>query len=583
MIVGAKKKKTVTSQKETIEAETLISQPETNEQFILQTIENRDYSAASTFIEFLRDELKVPYTRELALWNGYSLFHLGEYQKAIEVYRELLSEKNNSEKDDIESDLDERLIHLYIASCEFYNQDYEAALQEAEKGPSCDFRTRLIFHISHQRNDEEMLLKAHSELVGTLENQMSLAAIHYLRTHYQDAIEIYERILLQHPDFLALHVYIAMCQFKLDLFQEANDSVDQYLSVNSDSAVGLNLKACTYLRLFSPDIAESQLLQIRKFSSSSYNFVENLIQHNLVVFHNGEDGFTVLPKIADFLPEAKYNLVILYMRESNSPEAFNLLHSSSNSANGEPVEFQPLDASDNILKAIVYLAFSQINGDTNIMEEALNIFQDVGNMEVVRDTVPGRQCLATAKFIKGEYSETLRVLQTIEHEDGMSECDEFNYNKAMSLAMINRWAEAEKYFLLVKNEAYKREIYYKSWLCRCYIQNRKLDEAWNLYAEATQTDDAKTLLTIISVDAYKGGFYYYAMKAFDVLSKYENDDTMREGMIASAVAVFQNILARKESPDKLYDVISTLASDPAAEDVLQTIQNYVETSGEFSL
>ena len=188
MIVGAKKKKTVTSQKETIEAETLISQPETNEQFILQTIENRDYSAASTFIEFLRDELKVPYTRELALWNGYSLFHLGEYQKAIEVYRELLSEKNNSEKDDIESDLDERLIHLYIASCEFYNQDYEAALQEAEKGPSCDFRTRLIFHISHQRNDEEMLLKAHSELVGTLENQMSLAAIHYLRTHYQDAI-----------------------------------------------------------------------------------------------------------------------------------------------------------------------------------------------------------------------------------------------------------------------------------------------------------------------------------------------------------------------------------------------------------
>ena len=95
--------------------------------------------------------------------------------------------------------------------------------------------------------------------------------------HYPDANEIYQRILKQNPKYLALHVYIAMYQFKLDQWQESNESVDQYLGVNSDSAVGLNLKACGYLRLYDPEIAESQLLQIRKFSSSSYTFIDSLI------------------------------------------------------------------------------------------------------------------------------------------------------------------------------------------------------------------------------------------------------------------------------------------------------------------
>ncbi|OHT05070.1 TPR Domain containing protein [Tritrichomonas foetus] len=558
MIVGAKKKKHSTQPKETRAQEVPIPQPETNEQIILQSIENRDYTAAATFIEFIRDELKVPYTKELALWHGYSLFHQGEYLKAIDVYEKLL-----------ESEPDDLSLHLYISSCHYYNQSFDEAQASAEKGPTCDFKTRLLFHISHQRGDDQQLFKAHSELVGTLENQLSLAAIHFMRTHYQDAIDLYERLLQQHPDFLALYVYIAMCQYKLDQFQEANDSVDQYLAVNSDSAVGLNLKACAYLRLFEePDIAESQLLQIRKFSSASYHFVEALIEHNLVVFHNGTDGFTVLPKIVESLPEARFNLALLYMRESNSPEAFNLLQ-----------DFTPLDINDMILKGTVLLAVGQLNGDTGILEEANNVFQEIGEMEVVRDTVPGRQCLATTKFITGDYAETLRVLKTI--EDHMNESDEFNYNMAMTLGAQSRWPEAEKYFLLVKNPHYKNELFYTSWLCRCYIKNRKPESAWNLYTEATQTEDAKTLLQIISNDCFVGGFYYYSMKAYDVLSKFEGDATMRDGMIASAVGVFRSVLSRKESSDKLIDVLSALASEPEAEQTLQVIQDYIENSGEF--
>ncbi|KAK8882539.1 Intraflagellar transport protein 56 [Tritrichomonas musculus] len=555
MIVGSLKKKTAPQPKEISEPPVL--QKETNEQYILQAIEFRDYSSASTFIEFIRDELGQPYTKELALWHGYSLFHLGEYTKAIELYQKLL-----------EAEPDDNTIYLYIASCLFYSQEYDAAQEAAEKGPSCDYRTRLLFHIAHKRNDETQLFKAHSELIGTLDNQLSLAAIHYQRTNYQDAIDIYEKILQQHPDFLALYVYIAMCQFKLDQFQESNDSVDQYLAVNSDSAVGLNLKACDYFRLFSPDVAESQLLQIRKFASASYNFVDSLIQHNLVVFHNGEDGFTILPKLVDSLPEAKFNLALLYMMQNNCTEAFNLLQN-----------FQPVDISEIVLRAIVILAFGQLNGDVNMIEESNSIFAEIGSMDVVKDTVPGRQCLATTKFIAGEYQETLRILDTIEQLDSS---DEFKYNKAMSLASLQRWMEAENYFLQVKNEYYKKEIFYVSWLCRCYIKNKKPESAWNLYQEATQTEDAKTLLQIIANDCYIEGFYYFSMKAYDVLAKFDDDATMREGMIASAVGVFRGVLSRKETPDKVVEVLSCLASEPEAQQVLNIIQNYIETSGEFT-
>lgn len=556
MIVGSSKKSKSSSAPKPTEEAPLPQK--TNEQFILQSIEGRDYSGSATFIEFLRDELNQPYTKELALWHGYSLFHLGQYTEAIEVYNKLLQQ-----------DQDDTILNLYISSCQFYNQDYEQARISAEKGPSCDFKTRLLFHIAHQTNDDQQLYQAHSQLLGTLENQLSLAAIHYMRSHYQDAIDIYQKILSQNPDFLALHVYIAMCQFKLDQFEDSNESVDAYLQTNSDSAVALNLKACDYLRLFDAEIAESQLLQIRKFSSASYDFIDALIQHNICIFHDGDDGFTILPKLVQSLPEAKFNLSVLYMRENNPTEAFALLG-----------DFQPVDVNESILKATVCLAVGQLTTDAAPIEEANAIFQEIGSMDVIKDTVPGRQCLISAKFINGEYDEVLRIMQTIEQL--VNDSDEFNYNKGMSLASLSRWAEAERHLLMVKSPAYTREIFFNSWLCRCYIKNRKPDAAWNLYAEATSADDAKTLLQIIASDCYAAGAYYYSMKAYDVLAKYELDPLFKEGMIASAIGVFRNILSRKETADKLQEVVSTLSTEPDAAQILETITQYIENSNEFN-
>ena len=36
----------------------------------------------------------------------------------------------------------------------------------------------------------------HQSLQNVIEDQLSLAAIHFLRTHYQESIDIYKKILL---------------------------------------------------------------------------------------------------------------------------------------------------------------------------------------------------------------------------------------------------------------------------------------------------------------------------------------------------------------------------------------------------
>jgi intraflagellar transport protein 56 len=287
-----------------------------------------------------------------------------------------------------------------------------------------------------------------------------------------------------------------------------------------------------------------------------------------VVFHNGEDGLIELPKLVDSLPEARFNLALLYMRQNNPTEAYHLIQ-----------KFRPISTADNILKANVLLSFGQLTNEAAILEEANTIFAEIGELDVVRDTVPGRQCLATSKFMTSEYDDVLKILQSIEKSVG--ETDEFNYNKAMTLALLSRWPEAERYFLRVKNQTFTKEIFYVSWLCRCHIRNRKPDHAWNLYLEATQTEDARTLLQIIATDCYQTGAYYYAMRAYDILAKYEGDATLREGMIASAVGVFKGIASKKESRDLLADVLAALGSEPEAASILKSIQNYIQTSGEF--
>lgn len=72
---------------------------------------------------------------------------------------------------------------------------YEESLGVVESQSTCPLKIRLLFHLAHKLNDDR-LMEYHGSLRDVTEDQLSLAGMHYLRAHYQEAIDIYKRVLL---------------------------------------------------------------------------------------------------------------------------------------------------------------------------------------------------------------------------------------------------------------------------------------------------------------------------------------------------------------------------------------------------
>jgi intraflagellar transport protein 56 len=255
----------------------------------------RDFTGALTLLEF-KLKCQDGDTKDLLLWIGYCAFHLGNFRRAEDAYKELLDAHDVSLE-----------VHLFLACCYFYQQMYEEADKEAQKGPTCPLKNRILFNVSHRLGDETRLMDYHHNLKDDKFDQLCLAGVHYLRSHYQEATDIYKRILLENRDDLALNVYVAMCYYKLDYYDVSLEILAVYLNSFPDSAVAINLKACNHFRLYNGKAAESELKVLADKGVNLHG--SDLIRHNLVVFSNGDKALQVLPGLLDTVPEAKLNLV----------------------------------------------------------------------------------------------------------------------------------------------------------------------------------------------------------------------------------------------------------------------------------
>lgn len=110
---------------------------------------------------------------------------MGDYVKALEQYQSI--RKNESQKSTVE---------INIAVCMFYLGMYQESQELIETIPNSPLKVRLLFHLSHKLKDEERLLELHGSLRDVSEDQLSLAGLHFLRGHYQEAIDIYKRVQL---------------------------------------------------------------------------------------------------------------------------------------------------------------------------------------------------------------------------------------------------------------------------------------------------------------------------------------------------------------------------------------------------
>ncbi|CAG9861283.1 unnamed protein product [Phyllotreta striolata] len=494
-------------------------------------LEKRDYAGAVTLLEFKHvSENKKNIIDE---WLAFCAFHRGDYKKALQIYQNL--QKLNAE---IENAL------VNTACCLFYLGMYEESKSLLQKAPPSGLKSRLNFHLAHKLKDESTLMEYHEHLQDILEDQLSLAAIHYLRAHYQEAIDIYKRLLLQNRENIALNVYLGLCYYKLDYYDVSQEVLGIYLNKYPDSVIATNLKACNTFRLYNGTAAENELKSIAD-QGSHVGFGYDLLKHNLVVFRDGEGAMQVFPGLVDVVPEARLNLVIHYLRNNDTREAFDLIR-----------DIQPAVPQEYILKGVVNAALGQEINSLEHIKVAEECFHLVGSSTSECDTIHGRQCMAATFFLANQFEEVLVYLTSIKsylHSDNT-----FNFNFGQAKTACNQFKEAEEIFLLIDDHRIKNDYVYVSNLARCFVMNKKPQQAWELYGKLEGTAEGFNLLLLIANDCYRMGEFWYAAKAFDMLDKIEPNPEFWEGKRGAVVGVFQGVIAKKFPLDMLGDVLQLL-------------------------
>ncbi|XP_008592089.1 PREDICTED: tetratricopeptide repeat protein 26, partial [Galeopterus variegatus] len=290
-------------------------------------------------------------------------------------------------------------------------------------------------------NDEKKLMNFHQNLQDITEDQLSLASIHYMRSHYQEAIDIYKRILLDNREYLALNVYVALCYYKLDYYDVSQEVLAVYLQQIPDSTIALNLKACNHFRLYNGKAAEAELKSLMDNASSSFEFAKELIRHNLVVFRGGEGALQVLPPLVDVIPEARLNLVIYYLRQDDVQEAYNLIK-----------DLEPTTPQEYILKGVVNAALGQEMGSRDHMKIAQQFFQLVGGS--------ASECVLKSYLPSGSFAFTLLM-----HKSLFPFIDIMNKKPRLAWELYLKMETSGESFSLLQliaNDCYKMGQFYYS-------------------------------------------------------------------------------------------------------------------------
>lgn len=187
---------------------------------------------------------------------------------------------------------------------------------------------------------------------------------------------------------------------------------------------------------------------------------------------------------------------------------------------------------------------------------AQQYFQLVGSSASECDTIPGRQCMASCFFLLRQFEDVLIYLSSI--KSYFINDDSFNFSFAQAQAAKGKYKEAEETFLMIQNEKLKSDYVYISHLARCYIMNKKSQQAWELYLKMETSAESFSLLQLIANDCYKMGQFWHAAKAFDMLERLDPNPEHWEGKRGACVGVFQRIVAGQQNKELLTEVIQLL-------------------------
>ncbi|KAK6732762.1 hypothetical protein RB195_016868 [Necator americanus] len=519
--------------------------PDLNE-FLLK----RDYAAAISLLEFKQKNGEKNETTEL--WLGHCYFRSGDYKKALDVY-EGMKNSGNENPD----------LPVFLGICYFYLGMYEEAKNIAEKAERSPLQNRLLFHVAHKLGEERRLMAHHQLLGNTMEDQLSLASIHYMRMHYSEAIEVYKSILQEHANMIALNVYMAMCYYKMDYFDVAQEVLAVYLRSFPDSPAALNLKACITFKTYNGKAALPEVEALQK--ATLYPAAADLLRHNTVVFKDGDGAMQVFPGLMDTLPEARVNLILYHLKRNDIESAMTLCN-----------DLEPQSTVEFLVKAVAFAYWGQLKESKDHLKTAEQFFKMVGESPYDTDTIPGRQSMACSLFLSGQYEDALVYLNSIQAYHNSD--DVFSFNTAQTEMQCGMWKEAEEHFLAVTGPDRDKPAF-KFMLTKTFIMNHKPQLAWDIYSRSTDPKESFNILRIIAMDCYTVGEFYYAAKAFDGLEKIDPSPENWQGKRGATCGLFKMLVQGRATNEQMSEVLQLLdrGNHPQADFVSSTIRKWAKT------
>ncbi|CAI5442234.1 unnamed protein product [Caenorhabditis angaria] len=477
------------------------------EEFLMK----KDYQGAISLLEFKAKE-SPEWDEARSLWLGHCYFHAGEYRKAADIYEPML------EREECPPDAS-----LFLGCCYFFLGMYPEARATAEKAPKSPLFVRLMFHLAHKTGDEKRLMTFHQQLSENLEDQLSLASIHYLRMHYADAVEVYKNILTSQPSLIALNVYMAMCYYKMDYFDVAQDVLAVYLQAFPESPAAQNLAACIRYKSWSGKSALPGVENLMK--TNLYPSAREIIRHNQVVFNCGDGALQVWPNQVN--------------------DAMSLCN-----------ELEPHLPYEFLVKAITFTLHGYIKESKDHLKTAEQFFKMVGESTAECDTIPGRLSMASSLFLQQKYDEVIVYLDSV--REYHQESDVYLLNIAQARLACRHYKEAEEAFLRVTGPERDQPLY-KFMLARSFIYNQKPHYAWDIMTKTRNTKDAASLMKLIAHDCYKAGEYYYSVKAFAQLEKSDPSPENWQGKRGATAGLFRLFVHGKAPKEQMAEALGYVA------------------------
>ena len=75
-------------------------------------------------------------------------------------------------------------------------QNAEAKVEAEKCLEDSALKMRILFQLAQKLGDEKEIMNIHSWLSNSVEDQLCMAALHYLRSHFEEATEIYKKLLI---------------------------------------------------------------------------------------------------------------------------------------------------------------------------------------------------------------------------------------------------------------------------------------------------------------------------------------------------------------------------------------------------